>query len=586
MFNDFVIFSKKSNKFNLKSCQKVWNKARTFGKFVTIKTLKHYAMQDNKEKYYKIIQLIENEDFKQALSGNDDDIAGYIYSKYEHEYICSSIEHNTWYTFKNHRWVLSEGGTDLYNRISNEVANDFANKLKEITFDNENVENEKQELLKKIKQHERNIDIDDIKESERTLQRLKKSLKELENNDENTKSKKRKRYIDIIKKLRNSSSKRGVIDACKHKFYNKEFNNILDENKYLLGFNNGIYDLKSECFREGLPEDYVSFSVGYNYVEYNGNEKIFDDINKYFIDIQQNVNVREYMLRCIASCLCGENLENKMFICVGNGSNGKSLMFRLLKCIFGNYYGTMDHTVITRKRGNSSSASPEMIAMKGKRIAVMAELEDEEKIQTGFFKQLSGEDEINARQLYKEMITFFPQFKMFIMCNVLPIINATDYGTWRRVIKIDFNTEFVMHNVVRENQVKINTKIKSIIDSGIWNSALIWLLINKYYKDYKQYTLCEPEEVKLSIMSYRNDSNIYMEFLNSIYEITSQLGTEKCYLKDVYSNFKEWYRNNYSINVPSKSKLKDYLLKNTNVKLLISDELVGIRLKVLDNNDI
>lgn len=586
MLKDFIIFSKKSDKFDLKSCQKVWNKARPYGRLVTLKTLKHFAVKDNPEQYYKIIQMIENEFFKQALSGTDDDLANYVYSKYEHEYVCSSIEHNTWYIFKNHRWFLSEGGTDLYKKISNEVANDFANKIKDINFDDENIESEKQELLRKIKQCESNVDIDDIKDNEKTLQRYKRNLKELESTDEQSRNKKRKKYIDIIKKLKNSSSIKGVIELCKHKFYNKEFNNNLNEDKYLIGFNNGVYDLKAHVFRDGIPEDNLSFSVGYDYVEYNINDEIFSHINKYFEDIHHNRNVREYMLRCIASCLSGDNLENKIFICVGNGSNGKSLMFRLFKYVFGDYYATMDHTVITRKRGNASSASPEMVAVKGKRLAVMAELEEDEKIQTGFMKQLSGEDEINARALYKDGITFMPQFKIFIMCNVLPVINALDHGTWRRIIKIDFNTEFVMHapNGTRPNQVKINPKIKNIIDSKEWNSALIWLLINKYYKDYEQGTLNEPPEVKLSSNAYKNDSNLYMEFVNTTYEITT--GDDKCNLRDVYIAFKDWYRLCYSnVNIPSQSKLRDYFVKNTTVKLIDNNELLGLKVKNTEHNN-
>ena len=56
---------------------------------------------------------------------------------------------------------------------------------------------------------------------------------------------------------------------CRKLFYDPSFYERLDENRDLIGFKNGVYDLKNMVFRQGTPDDYISFSTGINYKEYN-----------------------------------------------------------------------------------------------------------------------------------------------------------------------------------------------------------------------------------------------------------------------------------------------------------------------------
>ena len=52
---------------------------------------------------------------------------------------------------------------------------------------------------------------------------------------------------------------------CANTFYEKNFINGLDEKTVLIGFENGVYDFKNKEFRDGIPEDKLTFSTGYNY---------------------------------------------------------------------------------------------------------------------------------------------------------------------------------------------------------------------------------------------------------------------------------------------------------------------------------
>ena len=61
-------------------------------------------------------------------------------------------------------------------------------------------------------------------------------------------------------------------------FYDKIFEQKLDNNRDLLGFNNGVYSFESGCLRDGRPDDYVSLSVGYDYKIFDENGENDEDI--------------------------------------------------------------------------------------------------------------------------------------------------------------------------------------------------------------------------------------------------------------------------------------------------------------------
>ena len=62
-----------------------------------------------------------------------------------------------------------------------------------------------------------------------------------------------KTITGIISKLKITSFKKNVIQECKEMFHDPKFEEKLNSNRNLLGFDNGIYDLENCEFREGLP---------------------------------------------------------------------------------------------------------------------------------------------------------------------------------------------------------------------------------------------------------------------------------------------------------------------------------------------
>ena len=83
-------------------------------------------------------------------------------------------------------------------------------------------------------------------------------------------------------KLKKTTDKNNIMREAKELFYDESFLDEQDNNPYLLGFSNGIYDFREGVFRAGRPEDYVVKSTNIDYVSYDKiNKNTVNAINEF-----------------------------------------------------------------------------------------------------------------------------------------------------------------------------------------------------------------------------------------------------------------------------------------------------------------
>jgi phage/plasmid-associated DNA primase len=160
-----------------------------------------------------------------------------------------------------------------------------------------------------------------------------------------------------------------------------------------------------------------------------------------------------------------------------------------------------------------------------KRFAFLSEPEDGEKINIGLLKELTGSEEIVARGLYQESVSFVMEAKLFLACNDLPEIKGEDTALWRRIRVVDFPSRFV--DEPKDNgEFKIDRTLPSRMREDVsWRQTFMNILLEYYYKDVR-----EPHEVQLKTNEYREENNPFVSWLdeNIIYDMTSVVN-----LKDI-----------------------------------------------------
>lgn len=262
-------------------------------------------------------------------------------------------------------------------------------------------------------------------------------------------------------------------------------------------------------------------------------------------------------------------------------SNGKSTTIDLIHNTLGKYSGVLPVTVLTRKRGGSGNANPELADKKGKRFLVIQEPEHDDTVYVGQMKELvAGNDTIYARALYGNPFTYKPQFKIVLICNKLPHIPSNDGGTWRRLRVTPWESLFV-DKPKAKNEFKKDGELTEKMKT--WAAPFAWILLNEYYPKYLSEGLCEPPKVTKYTDQYKKDSDFYYEFLSECLEETGdEDDVEK--IGFLYDLFKKWYSANYGAKAPPKKELVSYII-GKKTYTIVNDTITGVRTKHLDQND-
>lgn len=536
----FIEFSKRyPPKFNQDFIYKMWDKARDTG--FGIASIHWWAKHDNPKEYAKILSHEINELIINAENGSHYSIACVLHAMYKHTFVCTSISKCTWYEFKNHRWREIDQGYTLDNIISNSLTKEFA--LLVSTY-YAKVQNEKGP------------------EKDRLLDRASKLSR-------------------LIEKLGNSSFKKCIMSECSKLFYLDKFEESLDDNKDLIGFNNGVYDLVNGVLRDGTPDDRITLSTDYDFIELNDDDEKVKEVKDFFEKIMLDGDMREYLYLLIASYLEGHIRQQHLVLWTGSGSNGKSSCTDLIKYTFGQYYDVLPVTVITRKRSSSSSATPELANKRGIRFIALQEPEGDDQVYVGYMKELTGGDWVMARPLYKEPFKFKPQFKLVIPCNKLPHIPSDDGGTWRRLRVTPWESKFVDGEPSAPHEFKKDFSLGEKMK--LWNQAFMWLLLKKYFPLYvkNENKIHEPPKVTKYTDEYKIKSDQYLAFINDNYDITGNKETDKEVIRDIYLQFKGWHKENsaQSSGCPSKHEFVEYFKTKEKTYKVDSKYIYGIKFR-------
>jgi len=288
----------------------------------------------------------------------------------------------------------------------------------------------------------------------------------------------------------------------------------LDNNLYQLVFQNGILNLKTMTFRNGLlKEDYLTKCIPYDYVK-SSNDDILKVRSELLKICNNNESHLEYYLSLIGYSLTGDSSREQIFAYFRgqSASNGKSVILEVLEDIMPNYVKKAENKIFDI----TFDMKKELPSFQGKRIIWVNELSKSKKEADRLKAFADGTTYSFGRNYAIESEILNVLFKMIIVSNYSINIDA-DNGIKRRFKLAQFNSKFD-ESFTEDNYEKLEFKKDKNFGNSLRNElklALIELLAQygNYYwneKTLKPY----PDEWNEEAQENMNENNKFDEWFN------------------------------------------------------------------------
>lgn len=489
------------------------------------RSIMYWCKRDAFDKYQEIHK--NTIDFfidQTTVDATEFDLASVLFNIFKDRFVCVSIRNKCWYEYNNHRWTEIDSGSTLRLCISKDMHHEYLTRIHDMTT----------------------------------------MMQTMEQNDSKYEPMRKKtcKLAEIAVSLKKTHQKNNIMREACELFYDKDFFNKLDQNPYLLCFSNGVVDFKAKSHRPGQPDDYISKCTNIDYTRLKSvHDPAVERIKKFMEQLFPNKELCGYMWDHLASVLIG-TLDNQTFnIYTGSGRNGKSCLVDLMGKVLGDYKGTVPSTLITQKRTSIGSTSSEVVALMGTRYAVMQEPSKGDRINEGVMKEITGGDPIQGRALFKDTVTFIPQFKLVVTTNVLFDIKSNDDGTWRRIRVCDFESKFLEKPYQDEthfptdqfpHQFPLNKKLDE--NFAEWAPIFASMLVDIAYKNQGNVKDCDV--VLASSNEYREGQDYLAEFAK---EKIVKSEDSKIQKSELVQTFREWFQTNYGTGVPKARELYEYM---------------------------
>jgi hypothetical protein len=322
----------------------------------------------------------------------------------------------------------------------------------------------------------------------------------------------------------------------------EDFNN----DPYKLGFNNGVFHLRTDEFLPYTENDFITISTGWDYEEC-GETPEYDKMIEIITSIQPNFELKDWLLRTLASGLDGIAYQ-LIHLFNGKGGNGKGLLSNYMKAVLGNYYYVVPNGVL-KEMTKPNCPSPDVYNLKNKRYIVFSEIENE--LTTSIIKQLTGGNEISARLLNRNPDSFKLSSTTILEFNNPPDFEGKpdDPAMYRRVIHNNFPTIFTMDtskigktidgiNYIEGNPNYVNDEFIN------QHRPAFFQILRSIYSQYKDPVNCGiafndmPQVIRQKTNEFLENQNVFHKIFHYQYQVVEDK-TKTAKLKDMWETFQD-----------------------------------------------
>ena len=332
----------------------------------------------------------------------------------------------------------------------------------------------------------------------------------------------------------------------------------IDDKPLLFPCANGVVDLETGSFRPGRQEDLLMRASPVNW---NGVDEPCLLWRSTLLEIMQGDKAKvDFLQRYFGYCISGLNVEHRFLVLWGRGRNGKGTIVEMLKELLGPLSKPIASEMFLDQGkfgGKSPSGpSPEIMSLRGVRLAFGSETDDGRRISPSRVKWLTGGDSLVGRNPNdKYEVNFLPTHKLVLLTNHKPGAPADDYAFWERCLLVTFGLSYVFREPNADYERRADKDLKEKLraeSSGI----LAWLV--EGFLLWKRDGLNPPPSVTEATAEYRRGEDTMGDFIDECCEVGTALHVEAT---DLYKAFTEWWEENAISKFPMVQKKFGRIMK-------------------------
>ncbi|NBO23268.1 hypothetical protein EBU94_08030 [bacterium] len=339
-----------------------------------------------------------------------------------------------------------------------------------------------------------------------------------------------------------------LTSLCLDKEFDDKFNSIPNLFPIL---DNKVVDLLTGEILDRRQDHYFNFVSKVNITS------TYNQAEEFFLKLANNdTELSLFLQSLVLYSISGYNYDRAFYMLTGIGRNGKSTFIDIIRYLLTELASCVCSKGLVIKENNSKNegANPFLLNLKNKRVAVITETEENDKLNTGKIKELTGGDKLTARYLYdNSIIEFTNRAKILIASNFPLTFYNQDTAIVDRYKHIRFENRFEKNNKFRDD---LMANKEGILDE------IFSLCIKNGREDLKRQSLtCNTIENNTKELMKKFDTiSIFLE--------------DKCLLDDkqvqissteLLNSYKEYCRENGYDRVKDETFRNDMISKGYNI---------------------
>lgn len=291
-----------------------------------------------------------------------------------------------------------------------------------------------------------------------------------------------------------------------------------DADRHLLNFANGTVNLKTgevhphnkdDKITRLIDHDFKPAAICYRFLLFlerlmGGGPDASEGANE---RAQQLIG---YLQKALGYSVTGETSEKVVFICHGNGNNGKSTLLDVIRQLIPAYSSKiLIDSLMLKNGGESANTLTDLADLRGARFVNTSETEYGQRLSEGRLKRITqGMGTIKAVRKYENPITFPETHKLWIDANHLPVISGSENAIWNRLHAIPFSVVIPPMEIDRQLSTKLLAEAEGI---------LAWCVAGAqaWYAE----GLHKPAAISDAVDGWREDMNTLGPFLDELCEL-------------------------------------------------------------------